>query len=264
MTDINPTPRDAVADLATCNAATPGPWFADGGGMCVGVSQGACPQDRGVSIVDDVTTPNAKLIAISREALPYWIERCRAAETRVMYCSFCRAEFPPDTSHDVLIQHSMTCEESPVVQEVERLRAELASLKEGTYCAYCGYTVAIDADGSGIANHIRTCEKHPMRAVEAEVARLRKIIDDATGHSKDGDGTDLLCKALYGRKGTATDWLGGSEARMLHDAAKVITGLREQLATADPCRDGCRQRKAINEFIESADPVPKEEEEEQP
>ena len=213
MTDINPTPRDAVADLATCNAATPGPWFADGGGMCVGVSQGACPQDRGVSIVDDVTTPNAKLIAISREALPYWIERCRAAETRVMYCSFCRAEFPPDTSHDVLIQHSMACEKSPVVQEV---------------------------------------------------ARLRKIIDDATGHSKDGDGTDLLCKALYGRKGTATDWLGGSEARMLHDAAKVITGLREQLATADPCRDGCRQRKAINEFIESADPVPKEEEEEQP
>ena len=33
------------------------------------------------------------------------------------------------------------------------------------------------------------------------------------------DGTDRLCRALYGRKATARDYLGGSDAKMLHDAA---------------------------------------------
>lgn len=70
---------------------------------------------------------------------------------------------------------------------------------------------------------IRRCQ-----AAEAEVERLRKIIDDATGYSKDGDGTDLLCKALYGRPGKVADWLGGSEAKMLHDAAKEVERLRAE------------------------------------
>ena len=33
------------------------------------------------------------------------------------------------------------------------------------------------------------------------------------------DGTERLCRAVYGRSATARDYLGGSEARMLHDAA---------------------------------------------
>lgn len=53
--------------------------------------------------------------------------------------------------------------------------AKLAS----TYCAYCGFTVAVDEDASRIAEHIRTCAKHPMRDVEAEVARLKHDLDHA-------------------------------------------------------------------------------------
>lgn len=68
---------------------------------------------------------------------------------------------------------------------------------------------------------------------ELKVARLRKIIDDATGHSKDGDGVDLLCKALYGRPGQVPDWLGGSEARMLYDAVKEIGNLNVALNEAN-------------------------------
>ncbi len=38
------------------------------------------------------------------------------------------------------------------------------------------------------------------------------------------DGTDRLCLALYGRKARARDYLGGSDARMLHDAADRLAG----------------------------------------
>lgn len=36
------------------------------------------------------------------------------------------------------------------------------------------------------------------------------------------DGTERLCQALYGRKATPRDYLGGSDAKMLHDAADRI------------------------------------------
>jgi hypothetical protein len=39
-----------------------------------------------------------------------------------------------------------------------------------------------------------------------------------------------LCQVLYGRKETASDWLGGSNARMIVDAEKEITTLRQQVA----------------------------------
>jgi len=41
------------------------------------------------------------------------------------------------------------------------------------------------------------------------------------------DGTDRLCRALYGRQPVPKDYLGGSNARMLHEAANHIT--RQQL-----------------------------------
>lgn len=39
-------------------------------------------------------------------------------------------------------------------------------------------------------------------------------------------GTDRLCVALYGRKAEAGDYVGGSEAKMLFDAAVEIERLR--------------------------------------
>ena len=36
------------------------------------------------------------------------------------------------------------------------------------------------------------------------------------------DGTDKLCQALYGRPAEAKDYLGGSNAKMLYDAAATI------------------------------------------
>lgn len=47
-----------------------------------------------------------------------------------------------------------------------------------------------------------------LRALAEERDRLRKA-----------DGTERLCRALYGRKASARDYVGGSDARMLHDAA---------------------------------------------
>jgi len=46
------------------------------------------------------------------------------------------------------------------------------------------------------------------------------------------DGTEKLCNALYARKSTASDYLGGSDSRILHQAANTISALREKLETA--------------------------------
>ena len=43
------------------------------------------------------------------------------------------------------------------------------------------------------------------------------------------DGTDALCLALYGLPAEPRDYLGGSEARMLHDAAAKLVELRTAL-----------------------------------
>ena len=40
------------------------------------------------------------------------------------------------------------------------------------------------------------------------------------------EGTVRLCKALYGREPTMDDWKGGANARMLHDAADRIEGMK--------------------------------------
>jgi hypothetical protein len=66
-------------------------------------------------------------------------------------------------------------EDGPFVRHSDyaALEAEFAAWKKKTYCAYCGKEYAIDTDGAIIAEHIATCDKHPMRAVEAKLARLR-------------------------------------------------------------------------------------------
>ena len=48
------------------------------------------------------------------------------------------------------------------------------------------------------------------------------------------DGTERLCQALYGRKAKPADYLGGSDAKMLHDAADLIAEL--QAADCIECR----------------------------
>ncbi len=47
-------------------------------------------------------------------------------------------------------------------------------VKEGkTYCAYCGAEYPLDDNAATqVSEHIKICKKHPMRASEAEVARL--------------------------------------------------------------------------------------------
>lgn len=40
------------------------------------------------------------------------------------------------------------------------------------------------------------------------------------------DGTARLCRVLYGRKEEPRDYIGGSDARMLHDAVDEIEKLR--------------------------------------
>lgn len=47
------------------------------------------------------------------------------------------------------------------------------------------------------------------------------------------DGTDRLCQALYFKSSCPSHYLGGSEARMLYDAATEIERLRDRLRCAD-------------------------------
>lgn len=88
----NDLARDAVADLAVCNAATPGPWFYE----CIrspgapyrecdlidvvhAPGQGPDP----ISVIEEVNHEDAAFIALTRAALPAWIRRAVAAEAEV-------------------------------------------------------------------------------------------------------------------------------------------------------------------------------------
>ena len=43
------------------------------------------------------------------------------------------------------------------------------------------------------------------------------------------DGTERLCDALYGRNAKPSDYIGGANARMLHDAANWINDIQSML-----------------------------------
>ena len=68
--------------------------------------------------------------------------------------------------------------------EIDSLRTDLAAAQaklvtvtSRTYCAYCGHAVEMDDDAaSGISVHVQTCPKHPMRAVEADLAATRELL----------------------------------------------------------------------------------------
>jgi len=53
----------------------------------------------------------------------------------------------------------------------------------------------------------------------------------------------VLCQVLYGRKEPASDWLGGSNAKIFIDAAESITTLRQQLADMEAAKEDA-ERKA--------------------
>lgn len=49
-----------------------------------------------------------------------------------------------------------------------------------TYCSYCGARFPLDDQAASlVGEHIRMCEKHPMRAIEREVGRLRAALEKA-------------------------------------------------------------------------------------
>jgi hypothetical protein len=85
--------RDAAADLAMCEAATPGPWGVDDGDCdAMGIF---APDNDPICYVSEnpgcgiglrgrsIDEANARLIAESRTALPHWIKRAQEAEKRI-------------------------------------------------------------------------------------------------------------------------------------------------------------------------------------
>jgi hypothetical protein len=56
---------------------------------------------------------------------------------------------------------------------------------------------------------------------------IRALVSERGVEGKDG--TDRLCEVVYQRLAEPHDYLGGSQARMLHDAATEIQRLREEL-----------------------------------
>jgi hypothetical protein len=82
---------------------------------------------------------------------------------------------------------SLTGSQEPTLKEaitkIVQLEAENAELKRKygfTYCAYCGESFEIDAPESldAVGKHIGICPKHPMRAVEKELAKAKSTSQD--------------------------------------------------------------------------------------
>lgn len=51
------------------------------------------------------------------------------------------------------------------------------------------------------------------------------------------DGTDRLCRAIYGREPRPADYIGGADAKMLHDAATKIDALERRVEVLRAERD---------------------------
>lgn len=68
---------------------------------------------------------------------------------------------------------------------------EADRLNRSTYCAYCGERCELDSDcAEKISEHIKICDKHPMREVEAELARVKAEVPcpECHGDKKVPDG----------------------------------------------------------------------------
>ena len=64
-----------------------------------------------------------------------------------------------------------------LLDEVDRLRERNAELEAHTYCAYCGDKFPLSDPGKAkeaVAAHINECTAHPVAALKAEIAALRR------------------------------------------------------------------------------------------
>lgn len=83
--------RDIASDRAMCEAATKGPWTSEEKFVAQGEAPGLLAvSDEDLQIIavvgeigEQQNHPNAVFIAKAREALPYYIDRCEAAEAKV-------------------------------------------------------------------------------------------------------------------------------------------------------------------------------------
>lgn len=77
--------------------------------------------------------------------------------------------------------------------------------------------------------HCRDCRLKRALARVAELEEERACAPHPSGN----DGTDRLCAAVYGRPAQVRDYLGGSQARMLHDGADRIEEMRSLLRSLE-------------------------------
>jgi hypothetical protein len=84
--------------------------------------------------------------------------------------------------------------------------------------------VWLERNGKPMLIADRADAEHIYRALGRHlgVEPLPRAEPERSDPVRDDDGTERLCRALYGRKAKASDYLGGSQARMLHDAADRI------------------------------------------
>jgi len=92
-------------------------------------------------------------------------------------------------------------------------------------CVYCGleYPQNTPAWGSNIlTEHIKVCEKHPLRKAEAEIQKLKYLVDDLTEKLKVkrvGEGEDEFRKFL---DNITTDNICNEYVHGFNDAIQVI------------------------------------------
>lgn len=77
-------------------------------------------------------------------------------------------------------------------------------------------------------------DRGPILGAESLIALCQWILhlEDMLGRSpreNDEDGTERLCRAVYSRPAQPRDYLGGSQAHMLHDGADLIARLKAML-----------------------------------
>jgi hypothetical protein len=171
--------RDPQADLALCEAATPGPWVpTDEGNYCWGViSQGGqlvvCD---GKELETEEPTPDIALIAASREALPWYIRAYLAQREEIE-----RLRAENDSLHVVLQEANDTIERMSREQSEEsalaRLRAWVQQ-REGFRTAVVSVEGCQDAE---MLELIDIC--HPATNMRATVCVWNKpIVSDKPNH----------------------------------------------------------------------------------
>lgn len=200
-----------------------------------------CPECGGRGIVESATVPAGERNATADLAMLN--KTCRACNgTGVLRSPVAEGECgncdgtgitPPDEDMVALAEYW--------IERAEHLEAENAAVRHELDRSRDAHGRA-ELELARLRTTLASIEEYGTEEINAgielrqELARLHKVIADATGHSKDGDGVDLLCKALYGRPGQVPDWLGGSEARMLYDAVEEIEELRAEANALDRLR----------------------------